>query len=323
MTDFSKTNIHCSSIGNIMSNGRLKKTPMEIWEYCSNKLSDYTIKFSLLDEKKQTQAGGKKIQGYIEKWTEKVTKWDLLKDQEILSVGAKSHLKKVYAYAKYGKWSASMDKGTKETNKGILAEQDSINLICLLEDKNLQKNEERISNEFLTGIPDLFMGENVTVAQYIIDVKTSWDIETFLNTLGKPLNTAYWWQIQGYMAITGAKLGEVSYCLVNTPESLLNHERYKLKERMDIVTDEDPEYRLEEMKLINNMKFDDIPEKERRIRFLVERDDEAIEKIYKKVLKCREYLSEIEELHLQGTFLAKELPKEEETEEIIEESEES
>lgn len=322
MTDFSKTNIHCSSISLIVSDGQCL-TPKQKWEKSVGFLNYWQTKYDAIDELKRHQKTAINTLAKIEFHKKSVSELEPFKDDEVLSKGAMSHLKKVYGYAKYGKWSASVDKGTKYTNKGTIAEQASIDLICKLAEMKLEKNEIRVENYFLTGIPDLFHGKDVYNSEYIIDVKTSWDIETFLDNLGKDLDEAYWWQIQGYMAITGAKLGEVSYCLVNTPESILNHERYKLKERMDSVTEEDPEFIKAENKLKNNMTFDDIPIEQRRLRFLVERDDEAIDKIYRKVAKCREYLSEIEDLHMQGVYLAKNPVEEEnivEKEEQIEES---
>jgi hypothetical protein len=314
MTDFSKTNIHCSSISAIMSNGKGGKSNKEKWETAKDKLYSWQSKYYALDDKKQSQAVGKNMMAKIEKYTQEVADLDKIKDIEMLSDGAKSHLKKVYGYAKYGKWCAASDKGTKYTNKGNLAEVESINLVSRLQGMNYIKNEERISNGYLTGIPDIFVGESIYKAKYIIDVKTSWDIETFLDNLGKPLNSAYWWQIQGYLAITGAELGEVSYCLVDTPQSLINTERYKLLDRLNVLTEDDPLYIEKEKELINNLTFGDMPEKERRLRFLVERDDDAINKIYSKVELCRQYLSEIEEMHLIGEFLAKEPVQEEEKE---------
>ena len=47
-------------------------------------------------------------------------------------------------------------------------------------------------------------------------------------------------------------------------------------------------------------------------------DDAAIDKIYRKVEKCREYLAEIEELHQQRIFFA---IKAGEIEEVLEEEE--
>jgi len=196
-----------------------------------------------------------------------------------------------------------LDKGNKYTNKGKLGEPDSIQLCSFLDDRIYSKNETRFDDEFLTGEPDVI---HFTVeGPYIIDVKTSWDIETFMDVLGKDLSPLYWWQIQGYFALTGAKYGEVSYCLVDTPEVLLNQEKQWLFKRTDAATELNPEYMAAEKELVNNMTFSDMPPAERRIRFTVERDDEAIEKIYKRVVKCREYLAEIEQMHLTGTFAAK------------------
>jgi hypothetical protein len=314
MTDFSKTNIHCSSIGLIMSNGR-GKTNLEKWQSCIESMILWEGKYNGYDEKKKGQATGLAALKKTQDWKAKAAELEPDKDINPLSIGAKSHLKKIYGYEKYGKWSALSDKGTKFTNKGTLAEIDSIRLISELQGINYQKNEERVQNEFLTGIPDVFVGKSIYEAEYIIDIKSSWDIQTFLDTLGKPLYNLYWWQIQGYLAITGAKIGEVSYCLVDTPTSILNGERRRLLERMDAVTEEDPAFLAKDQELINNMTFGDMPKKDRRIRFLVERDEEAIQKIYSKVTEARKYLQEIEELHQIGEFLAKEPSKEEPDEE--------
>lgn len=315
-TDFSKTNIHCSAIGVIMTGDR-GKTPEQRWKEAVDKYTEAKNKYDSSDELWKETPPGKKAHGRVVKLRGISLELEVNKNNPPLSVTAKTHLKTVYGYEKYGKWAACKDKGNKYTNKGQLAEQDSIGLVCRVRNINLQKNEERINNEFLTGIPDLFLGKSIYQADYIIDIKTSWDIETFLSNIGKPLDTAYWYQIQGYMAITGALVGEVAYCLVNTPQSILNNELYRLKERMDVVTDEAPEFLHEKERLINNMTFDDMPDNDKVIRFLVERDDAVIESIYKRVVKCREYLSEIEQLHKQGVFLAKESKEIEETDNIL------
>jgi len=321
MTDFSKVNIHCSSIASIVNNGN-KLTPKKLYEKSVNFKEYWQQRYDLIEESKRSQKKSLNILDKIAFHTNKIAELEPFKEDEPLSPGARTHLKKVYGYSKYGKWCAASDKGTQYTNKGTLAEQSSIELMSKVRGILFEKNEERVANDYLTGIPDVFLGESILQAEYVVDVKTSWDIETFLSNLGKPLNPLYWWQLQGYLAITGARVGEVAYCLVNTPESILNNEKYRLKERMDIVTEQDPKYLLAEQQLVNNMTFDDMDEKDRVIRFLVERDDAAIEKIYKKVGECRKYLAEIEELHKQGVFLAKEPVEPEEIEEEVENIEE-
>lgn len=114
-----------------------------------------------------------------------------------------------------------------------------------------------------------------------------------------PEKDIYYWQLQGYMALTGAKIGTIAYCLVNTPESIIEGEKYQLLRRMDVVTEDDPSYKRELKLLLANRYFDDIPMSERLLTFSIERNDSDIEKMYKRVEKCREFLYEFEEMHLK------------------------
>lgn len=300
--DFSNSLMHCSTIAYFMAPSR-EKTPRQLWEDACAKLAEWQSKWDAMDEKHQKMANGRKAAIRIAEFTALSVALGVNKDDEPLSTTAKSYLKKYYAFLKYGKWSASLDKGNKYTNKGKLGEPSSIVLVSFLDDRPYGKNPDRFKDDFLSGEPDIvdFRADGT----YIIDVKTSWDIETFMENLGKDLSPLYWWQIQGYMALTGAKYGEVSYCLVDTPEVLLNQEKQWLFKRMDAATELNPEYMIAERELVNNMTFSDIPAKDRRIKFTVERDDEAIAKIYQRVHKCREYLEEIQQLHAIGEFVAR------------------
>jgi hypothetical protein len=59
---------------------------------------------------------------------------------------------------------------------------------------------------------------------------------------------------------------------------------------MNVATDENEDYKnaCEEMDF--SMIYDDIPFKNRLLEFEIERDDEAIQKIYNNVAKAREFL---------------------------------
>lgn len=311
--DFSRALMHCSTIAYFMVPGK-EKTPRQLWEDACVKRDEWQVKYEALDDRKKAMKSGQNIAVKMFDWQLKVNFLAENKDDEPLSKTAKSYLKKYYFYLKYGKWSASLDKGNKYTNKGKLGEPASIALISFLDNRPYYKNPERFDDEFLTGEPDVidFRLDGV----YVIDVKTSWDIETFGDVLDKDLTTLYWWQIQGYMALTGAKSGEVSYCLVDTPEVILNQEKQWLFKRIDAATELNPEYMAAEKELVNNMTFSDMPEEDRRIKFTVERDDEAIERIYKRVAKCREYLAQVQELHGKGVFAAKSIKNEEESDEL-------
>jgi hypothetical protein len=67
---------------------------------------------------------------------------------------------------------------------------------------------------------------------------------------------------------------------------------------MDIVSEDDPEYIKQALRIEKNMTFGDIPKEERVLIFTVHRNDNIIEKIYEKVSKARTYLEEFEKEHL-------------------------
>lgn len=313
--DFSKALMRCHAIYYIIAPGK-EKSPKQKYADAIQLLAIEQEKYDAMGERVQGMKSGLTKAAKIAGLEQEIAKLYPKKDDDPLTTGAKSYLKRIYGEIKYGKYNMSKEKGTKYMNKGKMAEQDSIDLINLLDGEQYIKNEIRLQNDFLSGIPDTFKGESIDKAIHVPDVKTSWDFETFIENVGKPLNPLYWWQMQGYFDLTGARSGEVSYCLVNTPYSIIEEEKFKLAKRLDAVTNESPEYRLAEALLVNNMTFDEMPAKERRLKYEVNRDDNAIQQIHDKIPQCRDYLMEIQELHLTGYFSDKELPILETIEEI-------
>jgi hypothetical protein len=296
-TDFSRTLIRCSSIGQIMTSPQ-GKSPRQKWLDCKADIDEQEKKFASLEERLQNMATGKKIKEKIEKLKAEEAELFKVKDIEPLSQTCKTYLTRVYAEVKYGKGSMQQMMGNKYTDKGKLVEEDGIDLICLLDRRMLRKNDKRITNDFLTGEPDLYLGDDILNAEYVWDVKCPYDICSYMDNIGGPLNPDYFFQLQGYMALTNAPAGEVNYCLVNAPASMIEEDLYRLSRKMDAVTGESPEFLKAKKEYLNNMTFDEIDPEERRLRFPVERDNVLIDKIYQKVEKCREYLSEIERMHL-------------------------
>lgn len=217
-----------------------------------------------------------------------------------LSATAKTFLIKMYAWEKYGR---VKDLQTKFTDKGKIVEEDGITLICLLDKKMLSKNDVRLNNKYFTGEPDVYEGKSIKKADRITDVKCSWDLETFLSKITGFLDKAYWWQGQGYMDLSGASEFECSYCLVNTPQMIIEEEKKKLFYKMGVATEQNIDYLAACAEIEKNMLFDDIPMEERRIKFEINKDKEAIERAREKVVRCREWLAEFQTRHLAGGFL--------------------
>jgi len=223
--------------------------------------------------------------GYL--MTEPQSKAD--KEAGLLSKTAQKHLLDVYIAEKYGR---RKDIQTKQMKKGIEVEQDSIDLLSMYLKMPFSKNDQRFTNDFITGFPDIIDNDR------IIDIKSSYDLWTFIGNIPDKLDSLYYWQMQSYMWLTSTKSAIIAYCLVNTPESIIEQEKYYMLKKMDVATEENPEYVKEAMKIEFNMSFDDISIEERVLMFKVGRNEDDILRIQQKVERAREFLIELEETHL-------------------------
>ena len=196
---------------------------------------------------------------------------------EILSQTAKTYVEEQVLLAKYG---IRKTFSSRYTDKGNLVEDESIRIASeALELGFLIKNDEHFSNEWLTGTPD------VNTDDLLLDVKSSWDATTFPFFATEIPTKDYYYQLQGYMELTGKTEALLVYCLVNTPEDMVQDEIRRahwnanlLEESLDLI---------DEVQKRHN--FDHIPDNRRVKVFEVERDDEVIEQIKERVELCREY----------------------------------
>lgn len=280
--DFNKTLIRCSAIGMIMTEPRGCITEKQL-----EKLSEFEKKGRLTDKQREE---------YLILVAKKAES-----GENPLSDTCKNYLREVYLFQRYGRKIKCLDE-IKQIVKGRMVEEEAITLVCRLDKKFYEKNEERIENEFLSGIPDLYEGESIYKADFIDEIKSSWDLDTFSQNVDDGLDTANWWQMQGYFALTSAKNGAVNKCLVNTPEKLIMDEIKKLFYSMDVATEQNPEFLAAAEEIRKNMIFDDIPIQERRIKFEVERDDAAIAKVYERVKGCRKWLVTYDQMYRDATI---------------------
>jgi hypothetical protein len=192
----------------------------------------------------------------------------------------KKYLRQLALELKYGR---KKEFTNKYIQKGLEVEESAITLYSRLYKKYYKKNDQRLTNEYLTGEPDIIRPE------YGVDVKASWDLFT-LPFADDKINPDYYWQGQAYMALTGLNHWIIAYCLVDTPLMLIEDEKRKLMYKMGALTNESPDYLEACEKIERAMTFGDIPIKERVVEFHIKRDDAAIENLYKRIAECREYL---------------------------------
>ena len=198
------------------------------------------------------------------------------KKDEVLSETCKTYLREVWIKETWGREKSDMV-GNKFTQKGIMAETDSLELVERVTGKRYFKNQTQFENEYITGTPDVTKPD-------LIDIKTSWDLFTFMAVTEEQAKKDYYAQVLGYMWLLGQPGASIFYCLVNTPEILKNDEMYRLQFKL-------PEEQTK--KYENNYVFDDIPEKERIKMFHFDYDELIIGQIKEKIIFARNYLKNI------------------------------
>lgn len=204
------------------------------------------------------------------------------RDNPELSESCKSYVLERYISIKYGR---SKEIVNRYVTKGLQVEEDSLTLYALSVGKFIRKNEKNYSNDFITGTPDS--------VEPLVDVKSSWDLWTFHKAKQK-IHEGYYWQLQGYMALTKQSQSVLAYCLIDCPELLLLQEEKKLKYKMG-ADDNDPLYKEACEALRRELTFKDIPLEEKVYKITIDRNDSDIQKIEERVKQCREFFKSLYE----------------------------
>ena len=182
------------------------------------------------------------------------------KKSETLSATCKTYIKELVKEDLFG-YKSTID--SKYLTKGIDMEDTSIDLYNEVHGTLYLKNTERLSNEFITGECDINAGDK------IIDIKSSWSLDTFPASPEDVNNKDYEWQLRAYMWLYDKPKAELAYCMVSTPDYLL-----KDWDNLGIhkVDSHDPFLR------VTTISF--------------ERDTEKEELIAQRVKDCREFYNE-------------------------------
>jgi hypothetical protein len=200
---------------------------------------------------------------------------------EVLSATTKTYIKELVLEHKYGIKkeinSRYLDKGNQVEDMAIELAEQALDLGFVF------KNELFFENDHLTGTPDIITDT------LIVDVKSSWNGTTFPMFEDELPNKDYYWQLQGYMDLTGKHNAIVSYCLVDTPEDIVLDEIRRVAwAKKELEPSEETEQNVR-----SQHEFSHIPKDKRVKAFLVEKDEHAIWQIKERVEQCREYYTEL------------------------------
>ena len=200
---------------------------------------------------------------------------------EVLSQTAKTYVEEL---AKEHLFGIKKVFKSRYTDKGNEVEEKAIELTeDVLGFEFLTKNEDYYQNDWIKGTPDII------TTSLVIDVKSSWSGDTFPFFETELPNKDYYYQVMGYMWLTGKKNALISYCLINTPEEIVNDEiRRTAWGKYEI---EPSEETIRDVMSIHN--FDHIP-KDRRVKaFHVEYNEGVVNEMKTRIEHCRTYFNEL------------------------------
>ena len=203
-------------------------------------------------------------------------------EKDTLSAGPKTFLGSIFKEELFQKSSTVR---SKYLDKGLIVEDESIYMYGNFIGKDYKKNAERFDNQFITGEPDI-------IDEELIDIKSSWDYSTFPLTDKEVPNKDYYWQMQGYMALTNKETSKLVYCLVDTPDEIIFHEMRVVERKLGVM--ELPKNL--EQEIWDGHKYGEMPIKYRIKEFEIEKNENDIEKIYNRVKLCREYLNDLTQI---------------------------
>ena len=166
---------------------------------------------------------------------------------DVLSQTAKSYIEQLAKEDFFGYTSPLVNR---YLDKGINQELESINLLNSVRFENYEKNDQRVENEFITGECDIITTES------IIDIKTSWSLDTFPELPEDIDSNQYEWQGRAYMMLFNRFEFELVFCMVSTWDEFLTQYDDKSLHKVDHI---DPRKR------ITSITFERDPELENQM----------------------------------------------------------
>ena len=281
-----KIYLRCSSLGNLFVEGR----GAVFTENDANRISELEFERDNL-----VNRNGRKV-SWTDNKQEELDKLIAKRDAKPeLSQTAKSEVEKLWLMNEKGYYN---DLHNKYLTKGLLNEQEGLELVSLVEDNSYFKNKERREvllykdkdvEIWLTGEPD-YVDEK---AKRIKDIKCSWDAKTFMNS---ELSNLYEIQLQGYAILFDAETLELHYCLTDADDNLLSQEIWKCRNRYGIIDPDDEKFKpmLEQIK--RNLVYSDNPAytlEERVKTYSISRDKDFKKKLTEKAKLVAEYYKTI------------------------------
>lgn len=265
----------CSSIGKLMTNPREKGNSQKYMEAAAL-LPELREKYANTVNKETKTA--QNLLARIHKVDQEVRDLSRHKDEIHLS---KSAIYVIQDWMKEQLGYPRQELRSKYTQKGLLMEGDAIDFIAEHYGwSGIKKNTERKTNEYITGEADIVLPDRV------LDVKCSWSGDSFpLMDIDIPID-GYGWQGLGYMALWGKDNFQLTYALMDAPDSIVDKEANQV--RYDLGLDEVDMELWEDIKAMNT--FSHLPNELRIKSFYADFNEDLISRVYERVELARKWV---------------------------------
>lgn len=219
MLDFDNFKINCSQIADLMgtARGNTRANATEIKKLFNILGKDY-------GELSEAQ-----------KYVAKQILWkEINYDPRLLSGKMWANLAQIYAYEMYGK--GKVNRGNDSPTfleKGNMVEPESIKFLSQIDGVHYEKNDKLFENDWFKGIPDIVIRNENGKPIKIIEVKTSYDLPSFIVSMVRPELPRNLYETMGYMDVTQCKDGEIVHVLVDMPDKIVEYQEKRLRERYE------------------------------------------------------------------------------------------
>ena len=203
-----------------------------------------------------------------------------------LGEGAKTYIREMWIQTEHG-YIEPVE--TFPMMKGNEVEKDSAKLIDTkfpIQEKR-KLNTKHFTNDWVMGTPDIIL----STLEELEDIKSSFNVTTYYKV--NDLEMAYYGQGQVYMWLLGYKVFRVHYCLVDTPEHIIDQIKSRFFYKYGNDT-EDPEYLAACEEIDKQHKVSHLPVKARIKTFEFDYNPEYIEELKKRIIAARKYYQECE-----------------------------
>lgn len=296
-----------SEIYNIMTNPRTKTTNRDKYDQLLKKIQKLEAELNKTEDKKDINA----IIYNIDILEAEKKRLEPLKDLPLLSKTTENFLKHKIAELKFNR---RKELDNKYIRKGIDCEEAGITLYSKLKKRVFKNNKERKTNKYFTGEIDLPIYNKSNEVEEIADIKNAFDLHTFVDNLDE-VKDSNRYQGLAYMDLypTAKRFRIANVLINNTTDNILD---LLYRESFRWPNQETPTWR--EIEIVKNQLFTktefeefiamrsilpvdeksedqynsfvEIPEEERLIEHVIDRNEAEINDIKIRIDQCRLWL---------------------------------